>query len=262
MPTQELLIVDGTVLVLRPYFVGIDAPWAPARNALRKLDGTTSHLAVVIDRTMDTFRRDIDPQYKAHRPPAPPDLIAHFERFEDEVRAMGIALFGSLRYEADDMAATLARHAAQQCLNVRIQSNDKDLFQLISDQPRVVTEDDKRKIIYDEVTVFKKLGVRPDQVIDYLSLLGDAADGIPGVAGVGAKTATQLLQHMGSLDAIYADLSAVAQLPIRGARTLPDKLCAGRDTALHARRLIQLVDTVDVGAYPLESCRRSVAGAG
>lgn len=257
MADQELLIVDGTVLLLRPYFVGVDAPWAVARNSLRRLDGTTTHLAVVIDRTMDTFRRRLDPQYKAHRPPAPPDLIAHFDRFEAEVNGMGIALFGSLEYEADDMAATLAKHAAQAGINVRIQSNDKDLFQLVCDAPRVVTEDDKRKIIYDEAAVFAKLGVRPDQIVDYLSLLGDASDGIAGVRGVGAKTAATLLQHLDSLDAIFANLDAVAQLPIRGARTLPQKLQAGHQTALHARRLIQLVDTVDVGSDPLARCFRS-----
>jgi len=252
--TNELLILDGTVLVLRPYFVGIDAPWAVARSRLRKAAGTTSHIAVVIDRTMDTFRRELDPSYKAHRPPAPPDLIAHFNRFEAEVEAMGVALFGSLTYEADDLAATLARLAGAQGLDVRIQSTDKDLFQVVSDQPRVVTQDDKKGTIFDEAGVKAKLGVRPDQIIDYLSLVGDASDGIPGVKGVGAKTASTLLQHLDSLDAAYADLDAVAALPIRGAKSLARKLTVGREAAMHARRLIKLVDDVDLGEAPLDRC--------
>lgn len=256
MTTRELLILDGTVMVLKPYFMGNTAPWAVARNVLRRADGQTSHLAVVIDRTMDTFRRELDPRYKAHRPPAPPDLVAHFNRFEDEVREQGVALFGSLTYEADDLAATLARLASAQGLPVRIRSNDKDLFQIVRDDPRVVTEDDRRGITYDEAAVLKKLGVRPDQVIDYLSLVGDASDGVPGVPGIGAKTAAKLLQRVGSLDAMYADLDAVAALPIRGAKSLRGKLEAGRDAALHARRLITLVDDCDLGADPLGQCAR------
>jgi DNA polymerase-1 len=257
MTTDELLILDGTVMVLRPYFVGVDAPWAVARSALRRADGESSHLAVVIDRTMDTFRRQLDPRYKAHRPPAPLDLIAHFDRFEAEVTAMGVALFGSLTYEADDLAATLARQASAAGLGVCIRSNDKDLFQLVCDAPRVVTEDDKRGIRYDEAAVEAKLGVRPGQIVDYLSLVGDASDGVPGVKGVGAKTAATLLQHLGSLDAIFANLDAVAGLPIRGARSLGGKLAAGREDAMHARRLIKLVDDVDLGDDPLGRCVRS-----
>ena len=254
MERRELLILDGTVMVLRPYFVGISAPWAVARNALRKAARETSHLAVVIDRTMDTFRRQIDPRYKAHRPPAPPDLIEHFERFEAATQELGIALFGSLTYEADDMAATLARQASAAGLPVCIRSNDKDLFQVVCDRPPVVTEDDKRNIRYDEAAVRAKLGVTPAQVVDYLSLVGDASDGVPGVPGVGAKTAAVLLQHLGSLDAIYADLGAVAALPIRGARTLGRKLADGQEAAYHARRLITLVDDIDIGDDAIGRC--------
>lgn len=254
MQRRELLILDGTVMVLRPYFVGISAPWAVARNALRKAAQETTHLAVVIDRTMDTFRREIDPRYKAHRPPAPPDLIEHFERFEAATQELGIALFGSLSYEADDMAATLARHASTAGLPVCVRSNDKDLFQIVRDQPPVVTEDDKRGVRYDETGVQAKLGVTPAQVVDYLSLVGDASDGVPGVPGVGAKTAATLLQHLGSLNTIYADLDAVAALPIRGARSLGRKLASGREAAFHARRLITLIDDVDIGEDPIGRC--------
>jgi DNA polymerase-1 len=251
---RELLILDGTVLVLRPYFVGVAAPWAVARSSVRKMLGTTSHLAIVIDRTLDTFRRELDPGYKAHRPPAPDDLIAHFNRFEQEIEALGVPLFGSTRYEADDLAATLARHAVDADLPVRIQSNDKDLFQLVRDLPRVVTEDAPRNLRYDRAAVRAKLGVWPEQVVDYLALVGDSSDGVRGVDGVGAKTAAALIDHFGSLDALYARVGEVASLPLRGAKTLGEKLVSGRDTAMLARRLVTLVDDVPLGDEPIGRC--------
>jgi DNA polymerase I len=256
MEPNTLLILDGTVLVLRPYFVGIEAPWAAALASVRRAMPTASHLAVVMDRTMDTFRRELDPSYKAHRPPAPPELIAHFNRFEAEVEALGVPLLGSLRYEADDMAASLARVAVAQGLSVCIHSDDKDLFQIVREQPPVVLEDTRRKIRYDRAMVHEKLGVWPEQVVDYLSLVGDSVDGIPGVKGIGAKTAAALIGHFGSLDALYADLDAVAELSLRGARTLPDKLRAGHARALHARALIRLVEDIDLGDDPVARCRR------
>ncbi|MEL6344516.1 MAG: 5'-3' exonuclease H3TH domain-containing protein [Myxococcota bacterium] len=255
MSTEHLLILDGTVLVLRPYFVGVSAPWAPARRNVQKAMATTSHLAIVIDRTMDTFRRQLDPNYKAHRPPAPPDLIAHFDRFEAEMGELGVTVFGSLTYEADDLAATLVRLATLRGMAVTIQADDKDLFQLVRDTPPVVVEDTRRGIRYDPVAVEAKLGVRPDQIVDYLSLVGDAVDGIPGVKGVGAKTAAALLRAMGTLDAILADVESVATLPIRGAKSLVRKISEGKDAALHARRLIHLVNDVDMGADPIGKCQ-------
>ncbi len=251
-----LLIIDGTALLLRYWFAGIGAPWAPARRAVSEARAGATHLAVVVDRTMDTFRRELDPRYKAHRPPAPPELITHFDRFEQEVEALGVALFGSLTYEADDLAATLARRAVEAGLPVRIQAADKDLFQLVRDEPpAVLVTDPARGWRIDRAGVIERLGVPPEMVVDYLALVGDATDGVAGVKGVGARTAAALLAHFGSLDALYADLDAVRALPIRGARTLPAKLAAGREEALLARRLVTLVGDVDLPDDALERCR-------
>lgn len=253
---RELLILDGSVLVLRPYFAGVTAPWAAARSSVRKALGTTSHLAVVIDRTLDTFRREIAPTYKAHRPPAPEELIAHFQRFEEEVQALGVILLGSTRYEADDLAATLVRHAIAAELPVRIQSNDKDLLQLVRQEPRVVTEDVTKSQCYDRDGVRERLGVWPEQVVDYLSLVGDSSDGVRGVDGIGPKTAAALIDHFGSLDALYLRLDELGALPIRGAKTLREKMVAGRDVAMLARRLVTLVDDVPLGEDPITRCAR------
>ncbi len=254
---RELLILDGSVLVLRPYFAGVAAPWAAARSSVRKLLGSTSHLAIVIDRTMDTFRRELEPTYKAQRPPAPEELIAHFQRFEEEVQAMGVNLLGSTRYEADDLAATLVRHAIAAKLPVRIQSNDKDLLQLVREDPRVVTEDVTKNLCYDRAGVRERLGVWPEQVVDYLALVGDSADGVRGVDGIGPKTAAALIDHFGSLDTLYQNLDKIAPLPIRGAKNLGEKLAAGREVALWARRLITLVDDVPLGEDPIVRCARA-----
>ncbi len=254
---RALLIIDGTVLVLRPWFAGVSAPWAVARQQLAAEAAKYSHVAVVIDRTMDTFRRKLDPRYKAHRPPASEELIAHFNRFEAEVQALGIALFGSLEVEADDLAATLSRHAVAAGLPVRIQAPDKDLFQLVRDTaPSVKVIAPKKGWDVDEAGVMDRLGVTPSQVIDFQALVGDATDGVVGVAGIGAKTAAALLTARGSLDAIYADLDGLTTLPIRGAKTLPRKLAAGREDAMLARRLVTLRADVDLGDEPLSRCRR------
>ena len=254
---RALLIIDGTVLVLRPWFAKVSAPWAVACHHLRREAVKYSHVAVVIDRTMDTFRRKLDPRYKAHRPPASEDLIVHFNRFETEVTKMGIALFGSLEVEADDLAATLATHAVAAGLPVRIQAPDKDLFQLVRDAtPDVRVIAPKKGWDIDEAAVMTRLGVKPTQVIDFQALVGDSTDGVIGVAGVGAKTAAALLAARGTLDAIYADLDSLTTLPIRGAKRLPEKLEAGRANAILARTLVTLRTDVDMGDDPIAMCAR------
>lgn len=254
-PTSRLLIVDGTVLVIRPWFAGASDPGRVAGAQLRAHRREADHLLVVMDITLDTFRRELDPSYKQHRPPAPPDLIAHFDRFRDEALALGVPVLSSSRYEADDLSATLVRRAGEAGLAVGILSDDKDLFQLVRESPAVRVEDRLRGKVYDSAAVQMKLGVTPAQIVDYLSLVGDASDGVRGVPGVGATTAAALLQAFGSLDALYADLSAVARLPLRGASTLGAKLAAGREAALLARELVRLRDDVPLPEQVLASAR-------
>lgn len=254
----RLLIVDGTALVMRPWFGGAELPWAVARMAVRRALPEVSHCCVVIDRTLDTFRREIDPSYKAHRPPAPPDLIEQFDRFEAEMARMDVPVFGDQTHEADDYAATLCRTATAASLEVDVWSADKDLFQLVRDAPpRVRVVAPARGWEIDEAEVMTRLGVRPDQVRDYLSLVGDSSDGIPGVKGVGAKTAAALLAHFDTMDSLYTDLGLVRLVRVRGAKTLGHKLEAGRAAALLARRLVTLVDDIPLPADALEQCKVS-----
>lgn len=255
MASETLLVIDGTALVLRPWFAGRGRPATEARNVVRHARRQVSHCCVVVDRTLDTFRRELDPTYKAHRPLPPEELIAEFDRFEVEVAELGVPVFGDLRHEADDWAASLARAGVAAGLEVHLRAADKDLFQLVRDAPpAVMVVAPSRGWEVDEAEVEARLGVRPDQVVDYLALVGDSSDGVRGVRGVGAKTAAALLQALGSLDGIYARLDEVPGLPIRGARTLPGKLEAGHQDALLARRLVTLVDDLDLGPDALARC--------
>ena len=147
--------------------------------------------------------------------------------------------------------ATLVHHGRSMGYACHMLSADKDLHQLITDADPAVTQEEARsRRCYDARGVRQRLGVYPHQVVDFLSLVGDACDNVPGVRGIGPKTAAALLEHRGSLDAIYDNLDAVTDLPIRGASTLPDKLRAGRDNAMQARRLITLRQDVDLGVSP------------
>lgn len=252
---DRLIVVDGTVLVIRPWFSGHAEPWRQALGQLRGVLREAPRVAVVMDITLDTFRREIAPDYKHNRVPAPPDLIQSFDRFRDEALSRGVPVLSSSRYEADDISATLVRLAGGVGLPVTILSDDKDLFQLVREDPAVRTEDRLRGNVYDSAAVYAKLGVHPSQIVDYLSLVGDASDGVRGVTGIGATTAAALLQAFASLDAIYADLPATAKLPIRGAGTLAAKLEAGREAAMLARRLVRLYDEVPLPEDVLEAAR-------
>lgn len=253
---MSLIIVDGTALVLRPWFAGAPEPWSTAARQLRFALRGYSHAAVVMDRSVGGFRKDIDPSYKAHRPPADEALIAIFNRFEQQARDLGVQVFGDPRYEADDFAATLCTLAVGLGLPVSIQAADKDLFQLVRDSPPAVRViDPSRGWDVDEAGVMQRLGVRPDQVVDYQSLVGDASDGVRGVKGVGAKTAAALLGALGGLDAVLSQPEQVRALPIRGAKKLPEKLEAGRAEALLARELVTLKRDIALPAEVIEGCR-------
>lgn len=254
----QLYIVDGTALVLRPWFAGVpDASRAAHRLLLRLVAGST-HAAVVMDRSLDTFRRELDPLYKAHRVAADADLIAIFDDFESRAAGSALPVFSNPRFEADDFAATLTALACAAGLPVVLHAADKDLFQLVTDAPPAVrVVDSARDWNVDAAGVYERLGVHPHQVVDFLALVGDASDGVRGVPGIGAKTAAALLDALGTLDKILDDPDAVAALPIRGARTLPARLAAGRDAALLARRLVALRFDVPLGPDALARCART-----
>jgi 5'-3' exonuclease len=193
-----------------------------------------THLAVAFDESLTTsFRNEIYADYKAQRELPPPELEAQLELCRDGAAALGAATFADERYEADDFIATLCARFPE--ASAIVISNDKDLGQLVSD--RVTWFDFARGERYDPERVRVRFGVRPDQIVDYLALAGDSVDNIPGVRGIGPKSAVALLAHLDDLDRIYADLDAVSALPVRGATSLRRKLEEGQASARLSRRL-------------------------
>ena len=203
------------------------------------------NMAVVFDESLSqSFRNEIYTPYKANREPAPENLKRQFSLCRRFAEAAGISCFSHPRYEADDVIATLARlhRAADQ--PVTIVTGDKDLAQVLSKDD--VWWDFSRKLEHDTGGVKEKFGVYPDQIADYLGLVGDAVDNIPGVAGVGPKTAAGILSKYRNLDAVYENLDRLLDLPIRGANTLAAKLAEHKEIAYLSRQLATVEFEVEI----------------
>ncbi|WP_293645848.1 DNA polymerase I [Thiolapillus sp.] len=205
----DLILVDGSSYLFRAYHAL--PPLTNSRgeptgaivgvvNMLRKLinDYQPKYMAVVFDAPGKTFRDDLYDQYKANRPPAPEDLKAQIDRLHEIVRAMGLPLLVVDDVEADDVIGTLARQAAEQGMTTLISTGDKDMAQLVNDHVSLIDTMSNRYLDADGVV--EKFGVKPEQIIDYLALMGDASDNIPGVPKCGPKTAAKWLAQYGNLD--------------------------------------------------------------
>ncbi len=240
--TKEVLyLIDALPYVFRAFFA-IREMTSPQGQPVEAVYGFANfliqvvrqepltHVGVAFDESLTTsFRNDFFPPYKANRELPPPDLERQLAYCQAVARALGMTVFADQRYEADDLIGALAQQAVQQGMDVVVVSNDKDLMQLVS--PQVRFYDFARDRRYDVAGVTAQMGVRPEQIPDFLGLQGDAVDNIPGVKGVGAKTAVALLQAFPTLEAIYDDLERVETLPLRGAKSLRRKLDAGREAA-------------------------------
>ena len=219
-------------------------------SMIRRLhkDYPGSPVAVVFDAKGKTFRDEMFPEYKAQRPPMPDELREQIEPIHGIVRAMGLPLLCVEGVEADDVIGTLARQAAAQDRPVVISTGDKDMAQLVDGKITLVNT--MTDTVLDEAGVEKKFGVPPSLVIDLLALMGDKSDNIPGVPGVGEKTALGLLQGLGGLDAIYAALDKVAELSFRGAKTMAAKLAAEKDNAYMSYALATIKTDVALDLTP------------
>lgn len=211
-----------------------------------------SPFAVVFDAKGPTFRDEMFEHYKAHRPPMPEELRGQVEPLHAAVRALGYPLLCVEGVEADDVIGTLARQTAALGRDVVISTGDKDMAQLVC--PHVTLVNTMTSSVYDIEGVRDKFGVGPELIIDYLALMGDKVDNIPGVPGVGEKTALGLLVGVGGgLDVLYASLDKVPELPIRGAKTLPAKLAEHKEMAFLSYQLATIKTDVelDVGVDDL-----------
>jgi len=245
---KRLFVIDGHALCYRAYFAFIKNPltnskgqntsaiFGFARMLLRLLaDQKPDYLAVAFDPPRKSFRFELYPEYKANREKMPDDLRSQIEEIKLMVETMGIQRIEEADYEADDVLGSIARSHASKEVEVVLVTGDKDAYQLVDDNTSIYAN--KKGIAefetYDAAAVQAKLGIGPEKVIDYMALTGDASDNIPGVRGVGEKTALKLIQEHGSLDGIYSNLEG-----IKG--KLRETLESNRDMAYLSRDLVTI----------------------
>jgi len=242
-----LYLIDALPYIFRAFFAIRDMR-SPQGQPVNAVYGFTAfllqllrrepltHIGVAFDESLtSSFRNAFFPAYKANRELPPPDLAWQLECCQAMARALGLQVFVDRQYEADDLIGTLAWQATEHGMEVVVVSSDKDLMQLVTSHVTFYDAAKDRRL--DVAGVRAHLGVRPEQIPDLLGLQGDAVDNIPGVKGIGSKTALALLQTFAHLDALYADLARVETLPLRQAKTLRQKLAAGREAAFLSKRL-------------------------
>jgi DNA polymerase-1 len=251
----RLLIVDGHAYAYRAFHAirELRSPGGQPTNAIygfvkmlakMRLVVEPTHLIVVWDGGLSAERMAALPEYKAQRPEMPADLKPQLDGMVSYLQAARIASVCREGVEADDYIASLARRAADAGLPVVIASADKDFMQLVSGQIGLLNPNDKTETIWADEQVRKKTGVNPSQVVDWLSLIGDSVDNIPGVPGVGPKTATELLNRFGSVDALYERLSEVKAEKLRA------NLRAAESAVRRNQRLVRLPDDLPCDFSP------------
>lgn len=256
MSLAPVYLVDASVYIFRAWFSMPDEFVNHAgepTNAVYGFSGflcslleqtAAEHVAVAFDESLATsYRNEIFPEYKANRDPAPLELKRQFGWARAVAEAMGLQCYGDDRYEADDLIGTLAEYWRNRGHPICIVTADKDLAQLVRETDHWWDFSRNQKLNARQLT--EKFGVTPEQMADYLALTGDPVDNIPGVPGIGAKSAAALLGHFGDLDTIYARLEEVPHLGIRGAKSIRKKLEDNREAADLARRLTVIETAVE-----------------
>ncbi len=254
---DHLILVDGSTFIFRAYHalppltrkpdglpVGAvsgfcNMLWKLLQEGLTPEEGDEpTHFAVIFDHSAKTFRSDIYPEYKAQRPPPPEDLVPQFGLIREATRAFSTHCIEQEGFEADDLIATYARQAAEQGARVTIASGDKDLMQLIG--PNVTMIDTMKSKVFKEPDVFEKFGVGPDKVIEVQSLAGDSVDNVPGVPGIGLKTAALLINEFGDLETLLEQAETIKQKKRR------ENLIEFADQARVSKQLVTLKQDVPV----------------
>ena len=267
--TPPVILIDGSNFMYRAFHVPNLARLTNNKgqptgvlygviNMMAKLVETyqPDKMAVVFDAKGKSFRNDIYPEYKAHRPPMPDELREQIEPLHRLIKLLGLPILVIEGVEADDVMGTLAVQATEQGIDTLIATGDKDMAQLVSEHVHLV--DTMKDRVMDREGVLEKFGVPPEQIVDYLGLMGDSSDNIPGVPKVGEKTALALIQGLGSIDDIYARLDEVPGLGFRGAKTMPEKLAEHKDKAELSRELATIKTNCDL-PVKLEALHREDA---
>ena len=256
MALPSVYLVDASIYIFRAWFSMSDDFVNKAgqpTNAVYGFSGFlcslleqtgAEHVAIAFDESLSKgFRNEIYPEYKANRDPAPEELKRQFSWARSVAEAMGLQCYADDRYEADDLIGTLAEYWSARGHPVCVVTSDKDLAQLVGEND--FWWDFSRNQKLNAKQLREKFGVLPEQMADYLALTGDSVDNIPGVPGVGPKSASALLGHFGDLDSIYDRLEEVQHLGIRGAKSLQQKLADNREAADLAKRLTVIETAVE-----------------
>ncbi|WP_162063612.1 DNA polymerase I [Vibrio taketomensis] len=261
IPDNPLILIDGSSYLYRAFhaYPGTmsngDIPTNAVYGVVNMLRSmmrqfASDRIAVVFDAKGKTFRDDMYPEYKANRPPMPDDLRCQIEPLHNVIRAMGLPLISIPGVEADDVIGTLASQASQQGIPVLISTGDKDMAQLVDENVTLINT--MTNVVLDREGVIEKFGIPPELIIDYLALMGDKVDNIPGVPGVGDKTATALLQGIGGLDKLFENLDDIAPLGFRGSKTMAKKLVDNKEDALLSYQLATIKLDVEMAFKPQE----------
>lgn len=259
IPDNPLILIDGSSYLYRAFHaypgtmsngeIPTNAVYGVV-NMLRSMmrQFSSERIAVVFDAKGKTFRDEMYAEYKANRPPMPDDLRCQIEPLHDVIRAMGLPLISIPGVEADDVIGTLANQASKQGMPVLISTGDKDMAQLVDDNVTLINT--MTNVVMDREGVIEKFGIPPELIIDYLALMGDKVDNIPGVPGVGDKTATALLQGIGGLDKLYENLDDIAPLGFRGSKTMAKKLLDNKENAMLSYELATIKLDVELEETP------------
>ncbi|HCG8449938.1 TPA: DNA polymerase I [Vibrio parahaemolyticus] len=259
IPENPLILIDGSSYLYRAFHaypgtmsngeIPTNAVYGVV-NMLRSMmrQFASERIAVVFDAKGKTFRDEMYSEYKANRPPMPDDLRCQIEPLHNVIRAMGLPLICVPGVEADDVIGTLAYQASQQGMPVLISTGDKDMAQLVDDNITLINT--MTNVVMDREGVVEKFGIPPELIIDYLALMGDKVDNIPGVPGVGDKTATTLLQGIGGLTKLYENLDDIAALGFRGSKTMAKKLVDNKDNAMLSYELATIKLDVELEETP------------
>ncbi|MEZ9176744.1 DNA polymerase I [Vibrio kanaloae] len=259
IPDNPLILIDGSSYLYRAFhaYPGTmsngDIPTNAVYGVVNMLRSmmrqfASDRMAVIFDAKGKTFRDDMYPEYKANRPPMPDDLRCQIEPLHNVIRAMGLPLISIPGVEADDVIGTLASQASAMGMPVLISTGDKDMAQLVDDNVTLINT--MTNVVMDREGVIEKFGIPPELIIDYLALMGDKVDNIPGVPGVGDKTATALLQGIGSIEKLYQNLDDIAALGFRGSKTMAKKLIDNKDNAEMSYELATIKLDVELGETP------------
>lgn len=255
IPENPLILVDGSSYLYRAYHAfppltnSTGEPTGAMYGVLNMLRSLIlqyqpTHAAVVFDAKGKTFRDELFEHYKSHRPPMPDDLRSQIEPLHAMVKAMGLPLMAISGVEADDVIGTLALEAEKMGRPVLISTGDKDMAQLVT--PNVTLINTMTNTILGPEEVINKYGVPPELIIDFLALMGDSSDNIPGVPGVGEKTAQALLQGLGGLETLFNESDKIASLSFRGAKTMAAKLEQNKEVARLSYQLATIKTDVEL----------------